>query len=63
MPMPNLSRRDTANRVGGGEAKVEKPTQPDVAVRLSELIRQEDEKLSTTDPGQVLRRRACPPGE
>jgi hypothetical protein len=30
---------------------------------LAELLREEDQKQGTIDPGETLRRRPCPPGE
>jgi hypothetical protein len=63
MTTTNLSRRDTGTRVHADEPTEKKPTEPAPAARLSDLIREEDEKLSATDSGQVLRRRACPSGE
>ena len=47
----------------GRLAPVDTPTESRTEKRLSDLIRDEDRRMTALDPGLELRRRVCPSGE
>jgi hypothetical protein len=63
MTMPNSLSKATRTRLGGSSHPDAKPTESGTEKRLGDLIRDEDRRLTTIDPSQELRRRACPSGE
>lgn len=63
MTMPNVTRKDAETGHTDGEHSVVKRAESGTEKRLGDLVRDEDRRLTTLDPGYELRRRACPSGE